>query len=202
MTSDVPNLLAEIHRSGGDVMLVGYDRLKLVAPKALLPELAERVRAAKTMLLATLAGASRKAGAASQERGGGVLNPYRNGATAQHPTAESSPDRAIPKPATDWRARHREAQAYWSAFHSASEAAQLAWGEIGSHWHMQHGTRVPQWQCAGCGAPIGGLPALDLADGNRVHLDQLDCLLRFGERCRRAATRALVELGLQPPASP
>jgi len=55
MTGDTANLLAEIRRSGGYVRLVGCDRLKLVAPPALLPELAERVRAAKPMLLAALA---------------------------------------------------------------------------------------------------------------------------------------------------
>ena len=37
MTADVANLLAEIRRSGGDVMLVGDDRLKLVAPKLFFP---------------------------------------------------------------------------------------------------------------------------------------------------------------------
>ena len=52
MRADVANLLAEIRRSGGEVRLVGRDKLKLVAPAALLPELTERVRAAKPMLLA------------------------------------------------------------------------------------------------------------------------------------------------------
>src|SRR6516162_4130733 len=110
MTADVANLLAEIRRSGGDVRLIGCDRLKLVAPTALLPELAERVRAAKPVLLATLAGASRKANPA-QEGGGGVLNLRRNGATAQHLTADASWDRAVLAP-LDWRVRHREALAY------------------------------------------------------------------------------------------
>ena len=200
MTADVANLLAEIRRSGGDVRLIGCDRLKLVAPTALLPELAERVRAAKPVLLATLAGASRKANPA-QEGGGGVLNLRRNGATAQHLTADASWDRAVLAP-LDWRVRHREALAYWSAFHPAGEAARLAWGKIENHWHMRHGERVPHWQCAGCREPIGGLPALDLADGNRVHLDQargFDCLLSFGKRWRAEATTGLRALGLDPP---
>jgi hypothetical protein len=55
MTADATNLLAEIRQSGGDLILVGCDRLKLVAPKALLTELADRVRAAKPTLLAALA---------------------------------------------------------------------------------------------------------------------------------------------------
>jgi len=56
----VADLLAEIHRSGGNLRLVGCDRLKLVAPRALLPELTDRVRAAKPKLLAALAEPRRK----------------------------------------------------------------------------------------------------------------------------------------------
>jgi hypothetical protein len=197
MTADAANLLAEIRRSGGDVRLVGCDRLKLVVPAALLPELAERVRAAKPMLLAALADTARKVSVA---QGGGVLNPWRNGATAQHSTAPSSSDRAVPTPAADWRARHREALTHWSASHAADEAAELAWGEMQDRWHRLHGARVPEWQCAGCGEPIGGLAALDLADGNRVHIDKLDCLLSFGERWRGEAAAGLRALGLEPPA--
>ena len=88
------------------------------------------------------------------------------------------------------------------AFHPADEAARLAWGEIENHWHMQYGERVPHWQCAGCREPIGGLPALGLADSNRVHLDGahgLDCLLAFGKRWRAEATTGLRALGLDPP---
>jgi len=106
--------------------------------------------------------------------------------------------------AADWRTRHREALAYWGALRPAPEAARLAWGEMQNRWHRLHGSRVPQWQCAGCGEPISGLPALNLADGNRAHLDQahgLDCLLSFGERWRREATDGLRTLGLDPPPS-
>jgi hypothetical protein len=200
MTADAANLLAEIRRSGGDVRLVGCDRLKLVAPTALLSELAERVRAAKPMLLAVLADTGPIASAA-QEGGGGVLNPWRNGATVQHSTAPSSSDRAIPTPAADWHARHREALAHWSALHPADEATGLAWGEMQDRWHRLHGTRAPAGQCVGCGEPIGGLAALTLADSNRVHLgDSLGCLLAFGERWRNEATAGLRALGLDPPA--
>jgi hypothetical protein len=104
--------------------------------------------------------------------------------------------------ATSWRARHREALAHWSALRSLEEAAGLAWGELESRWHRLHGRRAPEWQCAGCGEPIGGLPALRLHDGNRVHLDSLDCLLSFGERWRGEATAGLRVLGLEPPPEP
>jgi hypothetical protein len=135
MTADAANLLAEIRRSGGDVTLVDCDRLKLVAPTALLPEFAEKVRAAKPMLLAVLADTCRIASAA-REGGGGVLNPRRNSATPQRSTAASLSDRAIPTLAAGWLARHREALAHWGALHPAEEAAGQAWGELLSRWHM------------------------------------------------------------------
>ena len=59
-----------------------------------------------------------------------------------------------------------------------------------------HRVPVPEWQCAGCGEPIGGLEALALANSHRVHFETLDCLLRYGERWRGAATHALVATGL------
>ena len=180
--------------------LVGCDRLKLVAPTALLPKLAVRVRAAKPMLLAALAETASQVTA--KKNGGGVSNPQRNGATVQHLMAESTSDRADPTTAVKWRARNRETLAYWSTFHPADEAARLAWGEIENHWHMQYGERVPHWQCAGCREPIGGVPALHLADDNRVHLDGahgLGCLLALGKRWRREATASLQALGLDPP---
>jgi hypothetical protein len=75
----------------------------------------------------------------------------------------------------------------------------LAWGAAQNRWHLEHGERVPPDLCAGCRQPIGGAEALDLIDGNRVHLsDGYNCLIRHGERWRAAATRALAELGLKP----
>ena len=103
--------------------------------------------------------------------------------------------------AADWRTRHREALARWGALHGAEEATRLAWGELLGHWHRLHGKRAPEWQCAECGQAIAGLAALTLADGNRVHLDELDCLLRYGARWRGSATRALVAMGLRAPAA-
>jgi hypothetical protein len=99
----------------------------------------------------------------------------------------------------DWRARHREALAHWSALHTAGEAAGIAWQEMQVRWHRLHGERISEWQCAGCGEPIGGLAALALADGNRVHTEKLDCLLAFGDRWRSEATAGLRALGLDPP---
>ena len=102
----------------------------------------------------------------------------------------------------DWRARHKEALAYWGTFRTAEESAWLAWGELLSRCHRLHSARVPEWQCAGCGEPIGGLKALVLADRNRVHFDDahgLDCLFAFGARWRGEATAGLRALGLDPP---
>jgi hypothetical protein len=105
--------------------------------------------------------------------------------------------------APKWHARHREALAYWGALHPAGEAARLASGELQGRWHRLHGERVPEWQCAGCGGSIGEVEALALGDGNRVHLDdahRFECLIAYGGRWCGAATRALVKLGLKPPA--
>jgi len=79
------------------------------------------------------------------------------------------------------------------------EARRLAWGDLENEWHELHGWRWPSWQCAGCNAPLGGSQALDLPDGNRVHFELIDCLIRFGKRWRGDASEALVALGLEPP---
>ena len=79
------------------------------------------------------------------------------------------------------------------------EARRLAWGDVENEWHELHGRRWPSWQCAGCNAPIGGSQALNLPDGNRVHLDPIGCLIRFGKRWRGDASEALIALGLEPP---
>jgi hypothetical protein len=79
------------------------------------------------------------------------------------------------------------------------EAQRLAWGDVENEWHELHGRRWLSWQCAGCNAPIGGSLALNLPDGNRVHFEPIDCLIRFGKRWRGAACEALVAFGLEPP---
>jgi hypothetical protein len=169
------DVLAAIRRSGGDVKVVAPDRLKVVAPPALLPDLVKQVRSVKSALLVVLlAGTS----------------------AAELHTVASTSDAA-----DGWTARHREAFAHWRALHPEDEATQLAWRELQDRWHKLHGERVRPDLCAGCRRPIGHAELLHLGDGNRVHLDNLNCVIRHGERWRRAATRALVELGLQPPTS-
>ena len=79
------------------------------------------------------------------------------------------------------------------------EARRLAWGDVENEWHERHGQRWPSWQCAGCNAPLGGSQALNLPDGNRVHFEPIDCLIRFGKRWRGDASEALVAFGLEAP---
>jgi hypothetical protein len=100
-----------------------------------------------------------------------------------------------------WQERYVARSLAWAACRARlwHEAQRLAWGELQCDWHMQHGTRLPAWQCAGCLRPIGGLAAIDMPDGNRVHLEPLDCAVAFGKRWREAADAALAELGLGEP---
>ena len=52
-------------------------------------------------------------------------------------------------------------------------------------WHLDYGERVSREICAGCRRSIKpGQKALDLADG-------YECLIRHGERWRRAAREAI-----------
>ena len=81
MTGEAADLLTKIRRAGGDVRLVGCDRLKLVAPIMLLPELAERVRAVKPLLLAVLADDT----SAAQGDGEGVAYPWRKSLRRTNP---------------------------------------------------------------------------------------------------------------------
>jgi hypothetical protein len=78
-------------------------------------------------------------------------------------------------------------------------ARRIAWGDLQNEWHKRHGLRWPAWQCAGCEKPITGFPIIDMADGNRVHLEPIDCLIRFGSRWRGGADEALRSFGLDPP---
>jgi len=99
-----------------------------------------------------------------------------------------------------WRERFAAKAVLWFVGDREWEAAKrLAWGDLENEWHFQYGKRWPTWQCAGCDAPIGGSQALNLPDGNRVHFEPIDCLIRFGKRWRGAACEALVAFGLEPP---
>ena len=104
------------------------------------------------------------------------------------------------KEARRWRDRLATQIVEWFRGDRDWEAAKrLAWGDLENEWHYQHGKGWPTWQCAGCDAPIGGSQALNLPDGNRVHFEPIDCLIRFGKRWRGDASEALVALGLEPP---
>jgi hypothetical protein len=99
-----------------------------------------------------------------------------------------------------WRERFTTKAVQWTIGDRNWEAAKrLAWGDLENEWHYLHGKRWPSWQCAGCSAPLGGSQALNLPDGNRVHFEPIDCLIRFGKRWRGDASEALVALGLEPP---
>jgi hypothetical protein len=99
-----------------------------------------------------------------------------------------------------WRERFAGKAVQWFVGDRDWDAAKrLAWGDLENEWHHQHGRRCPSWQCAGCDAPIGGSQALNLPDGNRVHFEPIDCLIRFGKRWRGDASKALIALGLKPP---
>ena len=99
-----------------------------------------------------------------------------------------------------WRERFKTKAVQWTIGNANGEAAKLlAWGDLENEWHYQHGRRWPTWQCAGCDALISGSQALNLPDGNRVHFEPIDCLIRFGKRWRGAACEALIAFGLEPP---
>jgi hypothetical protein len=176
MSGAALDVLDTIRRHGGDVKIIAPDRLKVFAPPDLLAEFVKQVRAVKPQLIATLAAA----------------------ACPCEPIVEVGTARA--RDASWWQRRLIACSFQWLlGDRDWEEATHLAWGDLQSGWHDIHGRRWPTWQCAGCDRPIGGLEVLDLSDGNRVHLDPIDCLITFGKRWRGAATAALVELGLEPP---
>jgi hypothetical protein len=99
-----------------------------------------------------------------------------------------------------WRERFTAKAVQWFVGDRDWDAAKrLAWGDLENEWHHQHGKRCSSWQCAGCDAPIGGSQALNLPDGNRVHFEPIDCLVRFGKRWRGDASEALIALELELP---
>jgi hypothetical protein len=105
---------------------------------------------------------------------------------------------------TDWRDLYEQRAAHWSleGRRSRAEAEALAWAELENRWHRMRGERVPPDICAGCRRRIGAAGALVLSDGNRAHIDDAgECVTRHGERWRVAASRALIAMGLRPPAA-
>jgi hypothetical protein len=99
-----------------------------------------------------------------------------------------------------WRERYTAKAFEWfRGGRQWSAATRLAWGDLLNEWHALNGKVWPSWQCAGCHKPIGGLAALDLPDGNRVHADDIECLITFGRNWRDSAHARMVEFGLSPP---
>jgi hypothetical protein len=99
-----------------------------------------------------------------------------------------------------WHERFTALTFAWGAGKRDWESAKrLAWGDLQNEWHKKHGRRWPTWLCAGCEKLVGGLDSIDLADGNRVHVEALDCMIEFGRRWRGDARRGLISLGLEPP---
>jgi hypothetical protein len=84
--------------------------------------------------------------------------------------------------------------------YTRSEAELLAWRELECRWHMAHCQPAAAGVCAGCHQPLGNEDVILLLDRNRVHnRDGHACLIRYGERWRDAAAKALIALGLWPP---
>jgi hypothetical protein len=107
--------------------------------------------------------------------------------------------------ASDWQRFYDERAAIrqHDGYYTKQEAERLAWGEAVNEWHKRHGEQVPPTGCAGRLKPIGdGEEVLDHADGTRTHLaDGFDCVIKYGDKWRGAAEKALVEMGLVPPGS-
>ncbi len=171
------DVLAAIRARGGDVRVIAPDRLKVLAPAALLPDFVEQVRAVKPQLLATLA-----------------VSALNKSQLTDEAEAKLPPDKSW------WCNRYIARSFEWFLGDRGWEAAKhLAWGDLQNEWHNRYGKRWPRWQCAGCDAPIGDRDTLDFHDGNRVHFEPLDCLISFGKRWRGAADTALIAIGLVPP---
>jgi phenylalanine-4-hydroxylase len=100
-----------------------------------------------------------------------------------------------------WRERYTALTFVWSNGRRRKweKARRLAWSDLQNEWHALHGSRFPPWQCAGCQNPLSGLATLDLPDGNRVHFDNIECLISFGCHWRRIAQERLIAAGLKPP---
>ena len=135
-----------------------------------------------------------------------LLEAHKGEVLAALALGASTSERADQESATDntearrWRDRLATRIVDW--FHGDrgwEEARRLAWGDVEIEWHELQGRRWPSWQCAGCNAPLGGSRALNLPDGNRVHFEPIDCLIRFGKRWCGDASEALVAFGLEPP---
>jgi TubC N-terminal docking domain len=99
-----------------------------------------------------------------------------------------------------WKQRLLVLTRDWSAGNrDLDSAAKLARENLINEWHAKYGKRAPAWQCVGCGKLIGGIESITLPDGNRVHLEPIDCMIAFGRRWRAEAKDALLLLGVRLP---
>jgi hypothetical protein len=98
-----------------------------------------------------------------------------------------------------WQERFTVRTLEWFNNRSWIAARRLAWGDLQNEWHGLNGRRWPRSVCAGCGDAIGVLASIDLADGNRIHEQPIDCSLTFGNNWRGDADAALVGFGLKQP---
>jgi hypothetical protein len=174
MKANALTVLAAIRRAGGDIRVIGEDRLKVLAPASLLPEFVAQARAAKPELLAALAS---------------NLAP----GTGHDPQA---PD------LDNWRAMFEERSKERSGGYSKPIAMRLAWGEVVETWCELHPVPLPAGRCAGCGKPLGP-DTLDLPDGAQVHFEperEFACLIAYGFARKHRAVEALTALGIRPPA--
>jgi hypothetical protein len=145
---------------------------------------------------------AREAGLAVAAESGKLVirGPEKDGPVARLLLDRESEVLAALEEIADWHARYQEALARRLPRHPVRAAERLAWGKMIKRWRRLHAKPVPRSQCAECGEAIGEALPLDLIDGNRAHFEGYSCI-KYVQRWREAATRALVAMGLQPPAS-
>jgi len=185
VTCAVEALLDRLAELGASVAC-DSDRLRVRAGDSGIPAaLIASLRAAKPDVIAVLS----RAGHADRD-------------TAATDRSSAADIAHIPVDRAWWRCRFAVRTLHWQLgdYRSPEKARCIAFGELLDVFREKHGRRWPHWQCAGCDAPIGGLAALTLLGGNRVHFDaQNECLIRFGRRWQGDAIAGLRALGLEPP---
>lgn len=112
-------------------------------------------------------------------------------------TPPQPPGLSIGDDPQDWQEAFKERAAIreFDGLYPRAEAEILAFGELVNQWHFQHAV-ITQGQCAGCGRPADA-DTIQLADGADIHLG---CVRAYGIKWRRAASEALVAMGLTIPA--
>lgn len=119
------------------------------------------------------------------------------GTTLRSPQAE-----ALPTAVENWRAHYEERAAIrqYLGGYDCTTAERLAYGELLTDWHREHGAKPDPARCAGCGGALAGHPAHAFPDGAGVHTDgDLECWNAYGKRWRAAAADGLAQLGIARP---